>query len=153
MKMSDHFDLSEFTDSPKGKSLGIVNNPSEKEMNNLRALCKFVLEPIRKHFDKPIKILSGFRCPELNMAVGGVKTSQHVFGQAADITISGVKNSDLWQYIVDKVDFDQVIAEKLNKDNGAIGWVHVSYDLSKLRHDAISFLGHGVYVHGLEFAE
>lgn len=154
MKLSDNFTLQEFINSSKAKELNISNVPTQIEIAALQSLCDNILEPIRAYFKLPVKILSGFRSKELNMALipPGALNSQHLIGEAADITISGVKNVDIWKFIVDKLNYDQVIAEKLKKDNGAAGWVHVSHKrIGKQRNEALSFLGHGNYVKGLQY--
>lgn len=151
MNLSDNFTLLEFTDSPKAKELGIDNTPNALQIENMKALCDVILEPLRKHFNAPIKILSGFRNLELNRAVGGVDTSQHTQGEAADITIRGVKNCDVWMFISLNLSYDQVIAEKLREDSSNAGWVHVSHrQYGKQRGEALSFLGDR-YVKGLQY--
>ena len=85
-----------------------------------------MLEPVREHFG-PVHINSGFRCPDLNKAVGGTSTSQHCLGQAADIEVAGVANGDLAAWIAANLDFDQVILECYRKGQPNSGWVHVSY--------------------------
>ena len=75
------------------------------------SLCKNVLQPLREKLGKPININSCYRCPKLNAAVGGAKTSQHCNGQAADIEINGMSNYDLACYIRDNFEFDQLILE------------------------------------------
>ena len=82
-----------------------------------------MLDPLREAYGKPIKVNSGYRCPDLNLAVGGSKTSQHMLGLAADITVGNPnKNKELFNLII-KLDlpFDQLIDEK------NFSWVHVSY--------------------------
>ncbi len=147
MQISKHFSLAEMTfTSTKHK-----NMPNEEQVIALKALCENVLEPIRGHFDKPITIHSAFRSPEVNKSVGGAASSQHLKGEAADITIRGVANVDIYNFIRDNLVHDQVIAEKLNKNNGNFGWVHVSYSKHHNREEGISFLGAGRYVKGLVF--
>lgn len=152
MRLSNHFTLQEFIISPKAIELGIKNYPNALQIAALQSLCDNILEPIRSNFDLGVRILSGFRCPELNKAVGGAGTSQHTLGEAADITIVGIKNVKLWQFIVDQLNYDQVIAEQLKEDNGNAGWVHVSHKpAGKQRREALSFLGGGKYVKGLQY--
>ena len=115
-------------------------------------LCINVLEPIRAHFGKPIKIKSGYRCPALNKAVGGSANSQHLLGEAADIEISGVDNADIWRWIDENLEFDQVIAEYLKEDDGSAGWIHVSYNHYDNRKEAISCVAKGKYLDGLHFS-
>lgn len=100
----------------------INNVPNASVINNLTALVDNVLDAARKLYDKPIKINSGYRSPELNKAVGGVSNSQHILGEAADIT-TGTKegNKVLFNLIRDNLKFDQLIDEK------DYTWLHVSY--------------------------
>lgn len=152
MKLSHNFTLQEFTDSPKAKELGIDNIPNAIQIAAMQSLCDNILEPIRTHFNSPVRILSGFRCPELNKAVGGAITSQHTLGEAADINVHGVKNDDLWRFIVLNLNFDQVIAEKLREDDGNAGWIHISHRREgKQRGESLSFLGNNNYINGLHY--
>lgn len=152
MNLSTHFTLQEFTDSPKAKEFGLENTPNAMQIAALQSLCDNILEPLRAHFNSSIRILSGFRCLELNKAVGGAPTSQHTLGEAADIHVQGVRNDDVWKFIVLNLNFDQVIAEKLREDDGNAGWVHVSHKREgKQRGDNISFLSDGKYVKGLQY--
>ena len=84
-----HFTIEELYASKTAKDKGINNMPSVREMVNLVYLAAYVLEPLRKAMGEPIKIGSGFRCQQLNKAVGGVSNSQHLTGQAADLCIDG----------------------------------------------------------------
>lgn len=146
MNLSEYFTLDEMTVTKSG----FPNIPNEQQIESLKSLCVHILEPIRIFYKKPVIVPSAFRSVDVNRAAGGAKNSQHLNGEAADIHIPGINNSDLWQYIVDTLPFDQVIAEKLSRTNGQSGWVHVSYAPAN-RKDAISFLGNGIYVHGLEY--
>ena len=87
MKLSEHFDLNEFTRSATADRLHIDNSIPEEFIPNLKNLCQQVLEPLREHFGIPVIISSGYRCPALNRAVGGVPNSQHLKGEAADIIL------------------------------------------------------------------
>ena len=87
MKLSEHFDLDEFTRSATADRLHIDNTIPEELIPNLKNLCVQVLEPLREHFGTPVVISSGYRCPALNQAVGGVPNSQHLTGEAADIIL------------------------------------------------------------------
>lgn len=146
--LSAHFRLEEFT---RTAHPGIENVPDEGQVECLKALCLFILEPVRAHFQSTVTILSGFRSPELNTAVGGASTSQHLKGEAADITVVGLRNDDVWKFIREHLPFDQVIAERLEQDNGTAGWVHVSYCATTHRSSTLSFLGNGKYVPGLVY--
>lgn len=124
MKLSEHFNLEEFVDSPTAIRLNINNTPHQTEINNICALVEKVLEPARRKYGSPIIVNSGYRCEALNKAVGGANKSQHLTGQAADITTgSREKNKILFNIIRYYFCFDQLI----NESNFA--WVHVSFNL------------------------
>lgn len=153
IKLSRNFSLLEFTRSQKADELGIDNIPNHVHIVALQAWCDNIGEPIRAHFNLPVKVLSGFRSEELNKAVGGSPTSQHTKGEAVDIEVPGIRNDVLWKFIVDHLDYDQVIAEQIKAYDGSAGWIHVSYRrVGKQRNEALSFLGKGKYVTGLEYA-
>jgi hypothetical protein len=97
-------------------------------MNNLTKLIEAVLDPLREWYGKPIIVNSGYRCEALNKAIGGAKSSQHMLGEAADITVgSKEENEKLFDYIKDNLEFDQLINES------DFSWVHVSYREGRLR--------------------
>jgi len=151
MQLSQHFTLEEFTKSQTGDRLGIDNLPGAAVLDNIMVLCARVLEPVREHFG-PVHINSGYRGPALNKAVGGVATSQHCLGQAADIEVSGVANGDLAQWIAENLDYDQVILECYRKGQPNSGWVHVSYKTSGNRKQQLTAAvinGKMVYTPGL----
>ena len=138
-----HFTIEELYASKTAKDKGINNMPSVREMVNLVYLAAYVLEPLRKAMGEPIKIGSGFRCQQLNRAVGGVSNSQHLTGQAADLCIDGdLKKGKRWfNYIKDHLPFDQLIWEH-NPKTGSY-WVHVSFvypDFGKNRRKVINNL-------------
>lgn len=125
MKLSKNFTLEEFIRSNTADRMGIDNVPKDEEViKNLRNLCLEVLQPLRDYVGAPVHINSGYRCPELNEAVGGVKNSQHCRGEACDIRIASPKQGREWAaWIEDNCRFDQMLLER-NK-NGAV-WLHVS---------------------------
>ena len=129
MKLSEHLELAEITRSESAKRNGISNMPTEEHIANLKELAEHIFEPIRVNFRQPILISSGYRSKELNAKIGGANSSQHSLGQAIDIdmdgTINGVTNSDIFNFIKDKLHFDQLIWEFGNDKNP--DWVHVSY--------------------------
>jgi hypothetical protein len=129
MKLSENLSLSEIIRSESAKRKGVSNMPTEEHIANLKVLAEKVFQPIRENFRVPILISSGYRSKELNAAVGGSLTSQHCSGEAIDIdmdgTPHGVTNADVFNYIKDKLEFDQIIAEF--PKNGNPDWVHVSY--------------------------
>lgn len=89
MQLSENFTLEEMTRSETARKLRILNTPPAQEMKNLQILCQQVLEPARKIVGRPLIITSGYRCKQLNKAVGGVANSYHIQGRAADILVNG----------------------------------------------------------------
>ena len=128
MHLTKNFTLEELTKSETALRFGMDNTPNDEQLANMVALCECVLQPIRDHFGKGVKVNSGFRDPEVNAKVGGSKTSDHCKGMAADIEIPGVANADLAQWIVDNLEFRQVILEFYTPGIPDSGWVHVSYN-------------------------
>lgn len=128
MQLSEHFELAEFIISSTAKRAGISNMPTDAHLENIKLLCKKVLEPIRVHFARPILLSSGYRSAALNGAVGGSSSSQHCSGEAADIDMDGtnVTNAQIFNYIKDNLEFDQLIWEFGTTTNP--DWVHVSYE-------------------------
>ena len=126
MKLSENFTMAEFIKSDTADRLGIDNTPEGEHLENAKALFENVVQKVRDHFG-PTVINSGYRCPELNEAVRGSKTSQHCHGEAADIEVPGVANGELAQWIVDNLEFDQVILEFYTPGEPSSGWVHVTY--------------------------
>ena len=128
MKLSAHFDLAEFTRSESAKREGLDNTPPSEHLENIKVLCEKVLEPIRLRFG-PINISSGYRGKMLNHFIGGSISSDHCVGRAADIDMddmgSGVTNTEIFNYIKDNLDYDQLIWEFGTKDKP--DWVHVGY--------------------------
>lgn len=120
-----YFTMTELTSSATAKRKGIDNTPDAKAKAALSALVANVLDPLREKYGKPIVVSSGYRCPKLNKAVGGVARSQHTKGEAADIRCvsdSRAENKRLFDLIVaSELPFDQLIDE-YNYD-----WVHVSF--------------------------
>jgi len=126
MKLSQNFSLAEFTKSQTAERKKIDNTPKGQHLESAKALFENVVQKVRDHFGLTV-INSGYRSPELNTAVGGSSTSQHCKGEAADIEVPGTANGDLAQWIVDNLDFDQVILEFYKPGIPDSGWVHVSY--------------------------
>lgn len=128
MQLSEHFNLREFTKSETAMRRGIDNTPGPEHAENLQKVCENILEPVRNHFGRPVRINSGYRGPALNKAVGGSSKSQHCNGQAVDFEIDGLPNPELAQWVVDNCEFDQIILEFYNPKEGPnSGWVHASY--------------------------
>ena len=106
---------------------GIDNTPSKEHLENMKLLAEKIFEPLRKWVGGPIRINSFYRGPELNKAIGGSSKSQHCKGQAMDIDDTGCHktNAEMYAWIKDNVDFDQMIWEFGDDKNP--NWVHVSY--------------------------
>ena len=152
MKLTPNFSLSEMTKSDTALRLDMDNTPNAAQVENLKTLCEKVLQPVRDHFGKGVKVNSGFRHPQVNAAVGGSTTSDHCKGMAADIEIPGVANGDLAQWIVDNLEFRQVILEFYTPGVPDSGWVHVSFnpeDNKKQVLTAAKQRGKTVYLQGL----
>jgi len=123
--LSEHFSLRELCTSGTAVRLGIRNRPDEVAVSRLQLLCEHVLEPLRCRFGV-IRITSGYRCPQLNRAVGGSPRSQHLRGEAADIHISNIEvGQKMFRFIRENLDFDQLLFEHI-RGNG-VCWLHVSY--------------------------
>ena len=135
MKISNHLSLSEVTRSETAKRKGIINTPTAEHLENFKILAENVFEKIITYFGVPIHISSSYRSKELNDAIGCSQTSQHSKGQAIDIDMdgssSGVTNADVYNYIEENLDFDQLIWEFGTDKNP--DWVHVSYTNGKNR--------------------
>ena len=130
MKLSKNFTYEELCHSSVAERKGLRNRPKTKEeegvvIENLKALCMEVLQPLRDYLGKPVVISSGYRSEEVNKAVGGVKRSQHLRGEAADIHVENTEQLiEIMHFIMDNCDFDQLIWEK---NKAGAQWVHVSY--------------------------
>ena len=152
MKLTQNFSLAEMIKSETALRQGLDNDPGETEIENLRALCENVLQPVRDAYGRGVKVNSGFRHPDVNAAVGGSRTSDHCKGMAADIEIPGVANADLAEWIKDNLEFTQLILEFYTPGVPDSGWVHVSYDPNNLKKQALTALkenGKTVYKAGL----
>ena len=130
MQLSKNLALSEVTRSETAKRRGISNMPTPEHIENFKKLAENVFQPIRDHFGVPIRISSGYRSKELNTAIGGSLSSQHCQGEAIDIDMDGtsITNAQIFHFIKDNLEFDQLIAEFPVNSNPA--WVHVSYESS-----------------------
>ena len=152
MKLTNNFSLAEMTKSDTALRLDMDNTPGPEEIDNMTRLCECVLQPVRNHFGKGVKVNSGFRHPNVNAKVGGSKTSDHCKGMAADIEIPGVANADLAKWIVDNLEFRQVILEFYTPGIPDSGWVHVSYNPSDNKKQVLTATkkeGKTVYLNGL----
>lgn len=128
-----YFSIKEMTKSNTATAKGIDNTPDQTITDNLTKLIEAVLDPLREWYGKSIIVNSGYRCEALNKAIGGAKSSQHMLGEAADITVgSKEENEKLFDYIKDNLEFDQLINES------DFSWVHVSYREGRLRKQVLA---------------
>jgi uncharacterized protein YcbK (DUF882 family) len=118
-----YFTITELCKSSTATQKKIDNTPNSEVVNNLEKLVEYILDPLRERYGKPIHVNSGYRCPALNKAVNGSKTSHHMTGLAADITAGSVAKNKILFNLAQELDlpFDQLIDEKNFK------WVHISY--------------------------
>ncbi len=125
--ISKHISNKESVYSRTATRLGIDNKPNEKQLQNMVTVAEEIFEPLRMWVGGPIKINSFFRSPELNKAIGGSTKSQHCNGHAMDIddTFGRATNAEMFDFIKENLDFDQMIWE-FGDDNNP-NWVHVSY--------------------------
>jgi hypothetical protein len=152
MQLTNNFSLAEMVKSDTALRHDMDNTPGEAEIANLKTLCEKVLQPVRDHFQTGVKVNSGFRHPEVNAKVGGSKTSDHCKGQAADIEIPGIANADLAVWIMDNLNYTQLILEFYTPGVPDSGWVHVSYDPANLKKQNLTATKQGgktVYLNGL----
>ena len=119
-----YFSLRELTRSDTARRLGIDNTPSDSIKKNLTLFINKILDPIREDWGSPIIVSSGYRCPELNKAVGGVKTSGHLYGFCADLQVKGDLRK-FSNFVIEwmkehQMKWDQIIWEK----SGNVTWLH-----------------------------
>ena len=125
--ISEHVSYKEGVYSNTATRRGIDNTPNDEQLDNMELIANEVFEPLRVWVDGPIKINSFFRSPDLNTAIGGSSKSQHCKGQAMDIddTFGKATNAEMYSFIKENLDFDQMIWEFGSDDNP--NWVHISY--------------------------
>lgn len=123
MKLSRNFTLEELVHSSTAIKEDIDNTPSNEVIANLTSLTLLLLQPLRDFAGRPIYIASGYRSEKLNDAIGGADGSQHTYGMAVDIKTTNL--AELFYFIVDYLDFDQLIWEF--GDSNQPDWIHVSY--------------------------
>lgn len=129
MKLSKYVSLAEVTRSDTAKRRGIDNTPQGQHLENLKVICEEVFDKVREYFGVPIFISSGYRSAALNKAIGGSATSDHNLGRALDLDQdghgNGVTNADVFNFIKNNLEFDQLIWEFGSSKNP--DWVHVGY--------------------------
>ena len=125
--ISKHISYKEGIHSNTALRRNIDNTPNDEQLENMELIAEKIFEPLRVYVNGPIKINSFFRSAELNTAIGGSKTSQHCKGQAMDIddTFGRATNAEMYHFIKEHLDFDQMIWEF--GDDDSPNWVHVSY--------------------------
>jgi hypothetical protein len=128
MKLTENFSLNELTKSQTAERKGIDNTPSAEHQDNLKSLCEMILQPIRDHFGQVVSVSSGYRSPELCVAIGSSTQSQHAKGQASDFEIFGVSNKELADWIDENLDYDQLILEYWKESDPNSGWIHCSFN-------------------------
>jgi hypothetical protein len=152
MNLSPNFTLSEMIKSETALRHGMDNTPNQEQISNMQVLAVNVLQPIRDHYKRGVKVNSGFRHPDVNARVGGSRTSDHTRGMAADIEIPGVANAELAEWIQQNLDYTQLILEFYTPGVPDSGWVHVSYDPANLKKQVLTAMrenGKTVYKPGL----
>jgi zinc D-Ala-D-Ala carboxypeptidase len=128
MQLSKNLTLAEMTRSESAKRAGISNAPTKQHIENMKLLATNVFQPVRDYFKRPIHLSSGYRSSELNASIKGAsKKSQHSLGEAIDIDMDGteITNAQVFNYIKDNINFDQLIWEFGTDKNPS--WVHVSF--------------------------
>jgi hypothetical protein len=147
MKLSEHFSLEEMTKSQTALRRNLPNQPSEAQTEALVLLCENVLEPVRSHFSIPFTPSSGYRSAELCVAIGSSVSSQHAKGEAADFEVPSISNLELCTWIINNLDFDQLILECYT--GGNTGWVHCSYKAEGNRREVLTYDKENGYRKGL----
>jgi zinc D-Ala-D-Ala carboxypeptidase len=137
MNLSSNFTLDELIKSQVATRKNINNNPSPQQIENLKLLCENILQPIRDKFGR-VSVSSGFRSPELCIAIGSSINSQHCadnVSSACDFEVYGVDNKEVADWIFDNTKVDQLILEFYKgKDEPNSGWIHASYVKENPRH-------------------
>ena len=126
MKLTEHFTLEEMTFSETGIRKGLDNTPDDEAKKNLKVLCMNVLEKIRIKFSLPVRINSGFRSLAVNKAVGGVKNSQHLKGEAADTVLVGMPVKKYYREIKNMVNGGELVIDQCILEYDT--WVHLSFN-------------------------
>ena len=127
MKLSQHFSYQEFIKSQTAARKGIKNEPDDAQLYNMKMICANILEPVRDNFGGPVIITSGFRSPELCVAIGSSTNSQHAKGEAADFEIPGTSNKEVADWIHANLVYDQLILEFFDGKDPNSGWIHCSH--------------------------
>jgi hypothetical protein len=139
MNLSKHLTLFEMTRSETAKRKGVSNEPTPQHIENMKVLAEKIFEPIRRHFNSPIYISSGYRSAALNKKINGAKNSYHLYGMAMDLdqdgSKNGITNKEIFDFIKDNLLFTELIWEFGTNKNP--DWVHVAYDSKKLNKEIL----------------
>ena len=151
MQLSKNLSLAEVVRSESAKRRGINNMPTAEHLENLKELALNIFQPIRDHFKVPIHVSSGYRSRILNNAVNGAAKSQHCLGQALDIDVDGtsITNKQVFEYIKENLDFDQLIWEFGTDKNP--DWLHVSYSKGNNRKQVLKAKRNGIKTYYTNF--
>jgi hypothetical protein len=126
MNLSRNFSLQELIKSDTAIRKGIDNNPNADQIEKLKRLCENVLQPVRDQFGR-VKVTSGFRTPELCLAIGSSINSQHAKAEAADFEVLGVDNAEVADWVYKNCQTDQLILEYYTPGEPNSGWIHASW--------------------------
>ena len=126
MNLSRNFTLQELIKSDTAVRLDINNNPNSGQIEKLKALCENILQPVRDHFGR-VKVTSGYRSAELCIAIGSSVNSQHAKAEAADFEVVGTDNVELFDWIKNNLEPDQLILEFYTPGEPNSGWIHCSW--------------------------
>lgn len=126
MNLSRNFTLQELIKSDTAIRKGIDNNPNADQVEKLKLLCENILQPVRDHFGR-VTVTSCYRSPELCVAIGSSLTSQHTKAEAVDFEVIGTDNAEVFDWIKDNLEYDQMILEFYTPGEPNSGWVHCSY--------------------------
>ena len=159
-KLTKNFTMREVARSQMAARHGINNIPSDCVLERAALLAREVLQPIRNHFGKGFSPSSWYRSEQLEKVVAarGYKTwlnrrgyqdtadhwdeyfarKQHPLGRAADIEIPGVSNDELFAWVKDNLEYDQLIREFPRQDDPMSGWVHVSFSILENRRESFT---------------
>ena len=126
MKLTPNFSLQELTKSDTAIRKGIDNEPNADQIDKLKRLCEKVLQPVRDHFGR-VKVTSGYRSPELCVAIGSSLNSQHAKAEAVDFECVGVDNAEVADWVHKNLETDQLILEFYTPGEPNSGWIHCSW--------------------------
>ena len=126
MNLTRNFSLQELIKSDTAIRKGIDNNPNADQVEKLKRLCENILQPVRDHFGR-VKITSGFRSPDLCVAIGSSVNSQHAKAEAADFEVIGVDNAEVADWVYTNCRPDQLILEFYTPGEPNSGWIHASW--------------------------